>query len=283
MSVSFPQAAPEAVVNSTEFLTRGDLASHLALSMRSVDRFIERHRLKSGGGRAVLVRPERYAWCLIELRRQSTHLAARASRSESDLPPPIQPGEELVLVAQSDGFDATGKSIRCLPAGCEVRALHELPDGHWGWSAVEAAKTMAKVHEALTRGAPRQRAGGDSTASQYLRKFLRETQASTGTALDATVLGRSLRRLPADHRQLLLEAVSGEVAEAAREGSHAPLAYAREPLLTEAELASDVRRTLAALRRWRVEGTGPVFMKVDRAVRYSRIDVDRWMDERSVR
>ena len=267
----------------TAFFTRADLASHLALSMRSVDRFIERHRLKSGAGRAVLVRPHRYAWCLVGLRRRSTHLAARAPRSQSDSPHPIQPGEELVLVAHSDPFDALGKAFRSLPAGCEVRALQELADGHWGWSAVEAAKTMAGVHKDLARSASRPSTGGDSTASRYLRQFLREAQARTGKTLDATVLGRSLRRLPADNRRLLLEAVSGEVAEVAREGSNPPLAYAREPLLTEEELASEVRRTLATLRRWRVEGTGPVFMKLARTVRYSRVDVDHWMDERSVR
>ena len=283
MSISSPQLAGEASMDSTANLTRADLASHLALSMRSVDRFIERHRLKSGAGRAVLVRPERYAWCLVGLRRQSTHSAAGAPRSEFNSPHPIQPGEELVLVAQSDGFDALGKALRSLPTGCEVHTLHELPDGHWGWSIVEAAKTMANVHQAMSNSGSRPESEGDSTASRYLRQFLREAQANTGKALNATVLARSLRRLPANHRRLLLEAVSGEVADSARVDSNALLAYVRELLLTEEELTSEVRRTLATVRRWRVEGTGPVFMKFDRTVRYSRVDVDCWMDDRPLR
>ena len=279
------QAAPEAPMNCTAFLTRADLASHLALSVRSVDRFIERHRLKSGGGRAVLVPVDSYAWCLGSLRRESTRslTLAPAVTGETASPQPLRTGEELVLVAKSDGFNASGKALRSLPAGCELRTLHELPEGHWGWSVVEAAKTMANVHAAMARGASRPETDPDSTASRYLRQFLREAQASTAKALDPTVLARSLRQLPADNRRLLLEAVSGELADAARENPHAPLAYAREPLLTENELASEVRRTLATVRRWRVEGTGPVFMKIDRAVRYSRVDVDRWMGRRSVR
>ena len=63
----------------------------------------------------------------------------------------------------------------------------------------------------------------------------------------------------------------------------APLRYASEPLLTEVELASEVRRTVATVRRWRVEGTGPVFLRIERAVRYSRVDLNQWLDERLVR
>ena len=284
MAVSSEQAAPEAPMNSTALLTRADLASHLALSVRSVDRFIERHRLKSGAGRAVLVPLDSYAWCLVSLRRVSTRALtpAPAVTVERASPQPLRTGEELVLVAKSDGFNASGHARQGLP-GCRIRTLDEMPDGHWGWSLVEAAKTMAGVHEAMARGVSRPQTEGDSTASQYLRQFLREAKASAGQALNATILARSLRRLPADNRRLLLEAVSGELADAAREDSDAPLAYAREPLLTEEELASEVRRTIATIRRWRVEGTGPVFMKIDRAVRFSRVDVERWIDQRSVR
>ena len=70
--------------------------------------------------------------------------------------------------------------------------------------------------------------------------------------------------------------------DSARAGSDGPLEYAHEPLLTEEELASEVRRTIATVRRWRVEGTGPVFVRIERAVRYSRIDVNHWLDERLV-
>ena len=284
VAIGFPLDSPTSSVDAEVCLSRADLASHLSLSVRSVDRFIERHRLKSGAGRAVLVSVDRYAWCLVSLRRGSTRASTPppAVPGESASPPPIRAGEELVLVAKSDAFNAAGTARQGLPQ-CRIRTLDELPEGHWGWSVVEAAKTMAGLHEAMERGVPRPDNEGDSTASRYLRQFLREAQADAGRALDATLLARSLRRLPVENRRLLLEAVSGEVVDAARKGSNAPLAYAREPLLTEEELASEVRRTIATVRRWRVEGTGPVFMKIDRAVRYSRVDVDRWMGERPVR
>ena len=147
---------------------------------------------------------------------------------------------------------------------------------------LEAAEAMAGVREAMAHGASRPEPEGDSTASRYLREFLREAQASTGQTLNAAVLARCLRRLPADERRLLLEALSGEVADSTREGSDAPLEYAREPLLTEEEFATEVRRTVATVRRWRVEGRGPVFLRIARTVRYSRVDVDHWRGERLV-
>lgn len=39
-------------------------------------------------------------------------------------------------------------------------------------------------------------------------------------------------------------------------------------LLTETEAADFLAMSPATLRRWRVEGTGPVFTKIGRAVRY---------------
>ena len=141
---------------------------------------------------------------------------------------------------------------------------------------------MAGVLDIMDRSASRPEPACDSPASRYLRKFLREAQASTGQTLDATDLARSLRRLAAGERRLLLEALSGEMADSARTDAGAPLEYAREPLLTEEELASEVRRTIATVRRWRVDGTGPVFLRIARAVRYSRVDVDHWRGERLV-
>ena len=281
VAIGFPLDSPTSSVDAEVFLSRADLASHLSLSVRSVDRFIECHRLKSGAGRAVLVSLERYAWCLVSLRRESTRALTPApvATGETASPQPLRAGEELVLVAKSDGFNASGKVRQGLPE-CRIRTLDELPEGHWGWSLVEAAKTVAGVHEATDLGVPKPKAEGDSTASRYLRQFLREAQAGAGRGLDATVLARSLRSLPVENRRLLLEAVSAELADAAREDSNPPLTYAREPLLTEEELASEVGRTIATVRRWRVEGTGPVFMKVQRAVRYSRVDLSRWLGKR---
>ena len=139
---------------------------------------------------------------------------------------------------------------------------------------------MAGVLEAMAHGASRPEHEGDSSAARYLREFLREASANGAPALDAASLTRCLRRLPADNRRLLLQALSGAVVDLARAGSCTPLDYAREPLLTEAELATEVRRSLATVRRWRVEGEGPVFLRIERAVRYSRIDVNHWLGKR---
>ena len=163
-----------------------------------------------------------------------------------------------------------------------MRTLDECPADHSGRSLLEAAEAMAGVLDVMERGASHREPARDSPASRYLRQFLREAQATTGNTLDATTLSRSLRCLPAGERRLLFEALSGEVSDSARSGSSAPVIYAREPLLTEEKLAREVRRTIATVRRWRVEGTGPVFLGIGRTVRYSRADVDRWRGERLV-
>ena len=38
--------------------------------------------------------------------------------------------------------------------------------------------------------------------------------------------------------------------------------------------------SVATVRRWRVEGTGPVFIRIERTVRYSRVDLDQWLGQR---
>ena len=277
--------APMGRMDTTVWLTRSDLGAHLGLSLRSVDRFIARHRLRSGSGRQVLVRLETYASCLIGLRRHSTRSTAPvpAARLDTPAPLPIQPGEELLLVARSEGFNASGKALESLPSGCRVRTLDELPGDHWGWSLLQAADAMAGVLDVMDRSASRPEPAGDSRASRYLRQFLREAQANTGKTLDAAVLSRSLRNLPAGKRRLLLLALSGEMADSAQLGSGAPLEFARTPLLTEEEFANEARRSVATVRRWRVDGTGPVFLRIERAVRYSRVDVDRWLGAGLVR
>ena len=279
-----PHAPSRTPTGSGAVLGRSDLASHLKLSARSVDRFIARHRLRNGVGRRVLVCLETYAWCLVKLRRQST-------RSMSPVPPvpgntpapvPIQPGEELLLVAKSDGFGQLAEVLENIAPGCRVRALDEWPTGHWSWSMLQAAEAMAGVREAVAHRASRPEPAGDFTASRYLRQFLHEVQG-TGRTLDAAILTRCLRRLPVRERRLLLEALSEDAVASARADSDAPLAYAREPVLTEEEFAREVRRTVATARRWRVEGTGPVFLRIERAVRYSRVDVNHWLGEPPVR
>ena len=279
-----PRGSSTAPWDSPAFLSRSDLASHLKLSLRSVDRFIARYWLHSGPKRTVLVRRESYAWCLVSLRRQSTRSLAvePAVRSGARPPRPVQPGEELLLVASSEESEPLVEAVE-MYTGCRVGTLDEYPAGHWSHSWHQAAKTMAGVFEAVARGASRPESAGDPSASRYLRQFLTMTPAGAGMALDAAVLGRCLRQLPAAERRLLFDALGEEVGDAARSRSPAPLAYAREPLLNEDELASEVQRTVATVRRWRVEGTGPVYLSIGRAVRYSRVDVDRWLGKRHLR
>ena len=46
-----------------------------------------------------------------------------------------------------------------------------------------------------------------------------------------------------------------------------------EPLLTEGEAAGILRVSLTSLRRWRRLGSGPVFRKLGRTVRYRPADL----------
>jgi len=46
-----------------------------------------------------------------------------------------------------------------------------------------------------------------------------------------------------------------------------------EPLVTEGEAASILRVSLTSLRRWRRQGSGPVYRKLNRTVRYRPEDL----------
>ena len=286
-SEAFQQGPPriygEAAMDPTSHLGRADIASHLKLSTRSVDRFIERHGLRSAPGRLVLVRRESYARCLVELRHQSTHSMAPPVCPGLPSPVPPRPGEELILVARTDSSGPLLEAFGRWARGCIIRTPDECPPEHWLWPLVEAARAMAGVRNAIARGTARPTPAANPEAAQYFRRLLREAHAYGGQPLDAAALARTLRRLPATERHLVLEALSGEAVEAARAASGAPLDYVRGPVLTERELASEVRRNVATVRRWRVEGTGPVFLRIERAVRYSRVDLDAWLGDRLVR
>ena len=279
-----PPLAPSRMpTGSKTVLGRSDLASHLKLSARFIDRFIARHRLKSAAGRRVLVHLDSYAWCLLKLRHHSTRSMAPMPPMPGNAPAAlsIQPDEELLLVAKSDGLGPLTEVLESIAPGSRVRALGEWPTGHWSWSMLQAAEAVAGVREAMAHRASRPEPAGPSTASRYLRQFLREVQG-TGRTLDAAILTRCLRRLPVRERRLLLEALSEEVNDSARADSEAPLAYVREPVLTEEEFAREVRRTVATARRWRVEGTVPTFLRIERTVRYSSVDVNHWLGERPI-
>ena len=50
-----------------------------------------------------------------------------------------------------------------------------------------------------------------------------------------------------------------------------------ENLLNENEVSKQIRVSLAALRRWRLEGRGPRFIKVGSLVRYRPEELETWL------
>jgi hypothetical protein len=48
-------------------------------------------------------------------------------------------------------------------------------------------------------------------------------------------------------------------------------------LLTEEDVAKHLHVSLAALRRWRLEGRGPRFIKVSALVRYRPEELEAWL------
>jgi predicted site-specific integrase-resolvase len=51
-------------------------------------------------------------------------------------------------------------------------------------------------------------------------------------------------------------------------------------LLTEAELADELKVSPRTLQRWRLEGRGPRWIRVGKAPRYKWGDVQAWLEER---
>ena len=52
-----------------------------------------------------------------------------------------------------------------------------------------------------------------------------------------------------------------------------------ESLLTENEVSAHLKVSLACLRRWRLCGEGPQYLKVNNLVRYRESDLNNWMSE----
>jgi excisionase family DNA binding protein len=48
-------------------------------------------------------------------------------------------------------------------------------------------------------------------------------------------------------------------------------------LLTEREVAKQIKVSLASLRKWRLERRGPQFVKVGALVRYRSEDLEEWL------
>jgi excisionase family DNA binding protein len=51
-----------------------------------------------------------------------------------------------------------------------------------------------------------------------------------------------------------------------------------QTLLTETEVAKQLRVSLAALRKWRVLNRGPQFLKIGSLVRYRQADINQWLE-----
>jgi predicted DNA-binding transcriptional regulator AlpA len=51
-----------------------------------------------------------------------------------------------------------------------------------------------------------------------------------------------------------------------------------ESLLTENEVSTCLKVSLACLRRWRLQGEGPQYVKVNNLVRYREADITTWVE-----
>ena len=52
-------------------------------------------------------------------------------------------------------------------------------------------------------------------------------------------------------------------------------------LLSEKDLAEILQVSIVTLRRWRMFGRGPVFIRCGRAIRYETESVSQWLSERN--
>jgi predicted DNA-binding transcriptional regulator AlpA len=52
-----------------------------------------------------------------------------------------------------------------------------------------------------------------------------------------------------------------------------------ESLLTENEVSTCLKVSLACVRRWRLQGEGPQYVKVNNMVRYREADVSNWVEK----
>ncbi len=58
------------------------------------------------------------------------------------------------------------------------------------------------------------------------------------------------------------------------------LSNSSRPLMTEKGAAIYLSMAVPTLRKWRVQGGGPAFCKLGKAVRYDMADLDDWIAER---
>ncbi len=55
-----------------------------------------------------------------------------------------------------------------------------------------------------------------------------------------------------------------------------------EALLDEKDVAEVFRISRQTLRVWRMNGRGPIFIRVGRCIRYRREDLDVWLEKQAI-
>ena len=87
-----------------------------------------------------------------------------------------------------------------------------------------------------------------------------------------------------DNHQIRHDTRAGHVEAACTGGSSPPQGgdHDHASLLTERQVAALLNCTVSALRRWRLEGRGPRWCKIERLVRYRRSDIERWVESQAV-
>ena len=290
-----PTCAEEAA-GAPEYLLRRDVQRHLGISEKGGDRFIRAHRLRCGSGRQVLVRLDAYAACLFGLRRGSTRDDAPvpcAVRADHRFLPPIEyaPGLDVCAVLcfeQKAGaqrnrrmhflLQERGKAPPSTPEAMRRMTLstEDYIRDEWAYAIVLRILEACTVRRSLEHAGGAPRSAADSGAVRHARTCLEWYHATQGQ-LTGAGLKRLLRRAHGAQRDALLEALAQGINNAPGDSACAPQEYAVRPLLDETALARRIHRETPTLKRWRVEGKGPVFLRVGKLIRYSVIDVEAWL------
>ena len=289
-----PTCAEEAT-EAPEYLLRRDVQRHLGISEKGGDRFIRTHGLRCGSGRQVLVRLNAYAACLFGLRRRSTRDDAPVPCAASDhrFLPPIEyaPGLDVCMVMFFEATEGEAPSRRmhfllqergkAPPSTPEemlrmTRSTDDYIRDEWAYAIVLRILEASTVRGSLEHAGGAPRSPADPVAVRHARTCL-EWAHSTQGRITGAGLKRLLRRAHGAQRDALLEAVAQGINNVPGDSARGPQEYAVRPLLDEAALARRIHRETPTLKRWRVEGKGPVFIRVGTLIRYSVIDVEAWL------
>ena len=290
--------APDGLDPVPEYLSRRALQLHLGVSERAVDRLIAEHRLKSGSSRSVRVELVAYAACLVALRRRSTRddapVPLPGPAASQPLLPPIEyePGLDVCALmflgaAEHDPrkkrrmkflLQERGKAPPSTPEALRRMTLHteDYIEDLWAFEILDKILTAAEVALCLD-ATPRAHPSAAGHA-RHVRTCL-EWHQSTRGGVTGPGLRRLARQAHTEQRAALFDALAHSIADSARHGAHAPLDYALRPLLDEGALARRLHRGPPTLKRWRVRGEGPVFIRIGRLIRYSTIDVESWAND----